>query len=61
MFLDENPDGRLLADKIIEESSKEYLGYDSSANRQEEEIKKQDIVQWQNENPVQYKKVPRLI
>lgn len=61
LFLDEKPDGIILIDKTIEERSKKYLGYDSFANRQEEEIKKLDIVKWQNEDPVQYKKVPRLI
>lgn len=61
LFLDEKPDGRLLTDKTFEEDSKKYLGYDSFANRQEEEIKMQDLVKWQNEDPVQYKKVPKLI
>ena len=61
LFLDDKPDGRLLADKTNEENSKEYLGYDSFANRQEEEIKKQDDIKWHNEDPVQYKKVPKLI
>jgi len=61
LFLDENPDGRILIDKTIEEKAKKYLGYDSFANRQEEENRKQDIVKWLNEDPVQYKKVPRLI
>ena len=61
LFLDEKPDGSLLDDKTIEENSKKYLGYDSFANKQEEDIKKLDIVKWQNEDPVQYKKVPKLI
>lgn len=60
LFLDEKPDGNLLEDNTIEENSKKYLGYDSFANKQEEDIEKLDIVRWLNKDPVQYKKVPKL-
>jgi len=33
----------------------------SFANKHEEDIKKQDIVKWQNEDPIQYKNVLKLV
>lgn len=61
VYLDDIPDGNLLKDKFIEENAKQYLGYDSFANKKEEELKKQNLVKWMNEDPVQYKNVPKLM
>jgi len=60
VYLDDKPDKRLLVDLSIEENAKVCLGYDSFANKQEEEIEKRNIVKWLNNDPVQYKRVPKL-
>jgi hypothetical protein len=61
VFIDEHPYKRILENVIIEEKAKMFLGYDSFANPLEEEIRRQDIYKWANEDPTQYKNVPKLI
>lgn len=61
IYIDDAPNKRLLDDLSIEENAKVYLGYDSFSNKKEEEIRKKDIIKWENEDPIQYKNVPKLI
>lgn len=62
IFLDDKPYNKILTDISIEEKAKHFLGYDSFANKKEEEMKEQeDEIAYANSDPIQYKNVPKII